>query len=103
MTGIHADNRGPITIEIIRAPTVAVFPLEFRIGEVREAAKELDSRNRYLGQQWWAAHIKQLRKSLRDLGLSSHQIDHEIQRYGSAVSRSLNLHKQYGSTPDGAA
>lgn len=100
----HVDHSGLITLESIRAATIAVFPLAFRQSEVRSAAHQLGARNRYQGQQWWAAHIKRHRRSLRDLGLSAELIDREIERYGSAVSRALLLPKQsYGSTPDGAA
>ncbi|RVC45468.1 hypothetical protein EN781_09740 [Mesorhizobium sp. M4A.F.Ca.ET.090.04.2.1] len=103
MTGNHHVHGGRTTIEIKGAPIVAVFPLAFRRSEVRAAAAELLQRNRYLGRQWWAAHVKAHRRGLRELGLAPDEIDREIKRYASAVSQAIHLPTQYRSTPEDAA
>ncbi|WP_352638226.1 hypothetical protein [Mesorhizobium sp. M0145] len=48
-------------------------------------------------------HVAPERKKLERRGFTSSQIDAEISRYATAISRILRSQKQYGSTPDSAA
>jgi hypothetical protein len=55
------------------------------------------------GQRYWSTHVHQERAKLARQGLSPKEVDVEISRYATAIGRHLDLQKQYGSTPDGAA
>lgn len=82
---------------------VIFFPLHRRADMVRKIATALNARTYQAGQRYWSLHVAQERKKLERRGLSPVEIDAEIGRYATAISRLLHLQKQYGSTPDSAA
>lgn len=82
---------------------VISFPLHRRADMVRKIATALNARTYQAGQRYWSLHVAQERKKLERRGLSSVEIDAEISRYATAISRLLHLQEQYGSTPDSAA
>ena len=83
--------------------TVISFPLHRRADMVRKIAAALNARSYQAGQRYWSLHVAQERKKLDRQGFSPQEIDAEINRYATAISRILHLQKQYGSTPDSAA
>ncbi|WP_095201275.1 DUF6074 family protein [Mesorhizobium carmichaelinearum] len=82
---------------------VCAFPLHRRVNTIRKIAAALDARSYRAGQRYWSMHVAQERKRLDRLGATPKEIDAEISRYAAAVSRALQLPKQYRSTPEGAA
>ncbi|WP_352823054.1 DUF6074 family protein [Mesorhizobium sp. M0203] len=63
----------------------------------------MNARTYQAGQRYWSLHVAQERKKLERRGFTPSQIDAEISRYATAISRILHSQKQYGSTPDSAA
>jgi hypothetical protein len=87
-----------------RPPAVVhVFPLHRRADLVRKIAAALNVRSYSAGQRYWSLHVKQERAKLARAGFSPNEVDAEISRYATAISRVLHLQKQYSSTPDSAA
>lgn len=82
---------------------VKLFPLHRRMDMVRKIASALDCRDYKTGQRYWSNHVHQERAKLARRGMSPQEIDAEISRYATAISRCLHSQKQYGSTPDSAA
>ncbi|TPK42625.1 MULTISPECIES: DUF6074 family protein [unclassified Mesorhizobium] len=87
-----------------RTPAIVyAFPLHRRADMVRKIAAALNARTYQAGQRYWSLHVAQERKKLEARGIPTSQIDAEISRYATAISRILHSQKQYGSTPDSAA
>ncbi|RWD23051.1 DUF6074 family protein [Mesorhizobium sp.] len=107
MKASETDNSGRTTSGLItlgnNPGVVCAFPLHRRVDMVRKIAAALDARSYRSGQRYWSMHVAQERKRLERLGVTSKEIDAEISRYATAVSRALHLPKQYRSTPEGAA
>ena len=90
-------------LPVRRPAEVHAFPLHRRMDVVRKIAAALDRRSYKSGQRYWSLHVAQERAKLARQGLSVSEIDAEIGRYATAISRVLHLQKQYRSTPDSAA
>lgn len=93
-------------LDLFTSKTLAIvcaFPLHRRVDMIRKIAAALDARSYQAGQRYWSLHVAQERKKLERLGFTPKEIDGEIGRYATAISRILHLQKQYGSTPDSAA
>ncbi|WP_352750766.1 DUF6074 family protein, partial [Mesorhizobium sp. M0701] len=66
---------------------------------LRSIPTALNARTYQAGQRYWSLHVAQERKKLERRGFTPSQIDAEISRYATAISRILHSQKQYGSTP----
>ncbi|WP_352624632.1 DUF6074 family protein [Mesorhizobium sp. M0578] len=69
---------------------------------LRSIPTALNARTYQAGQRYWSLHVAPERKKLERRGFTPSQIDAEISRYATAISRILRSQKQYGSTPDAA-
>lgn len=71
------------------AAIVFRFPLDRRADLIRATAEELRSRSYDAGRRYWNAHVRSLRKTLREQGRSRDEIASEINRYTLAVRREV--------------
>lgn len=71
------------------AANVFRFPLERRADLVRATAEELRSRSYDAGRRYWSSHVRAMRKTLREQGLSRDEIAAEINGYALAVRREV--------------
>lgn len=88
-----------------RRPSIRVhlFPLHRRTDMVQRVAAALQSKSYDSGQRYWSQHVQAERAKLKRAGLSAADVDAEISRYATAISRILHSREQNSATSDGAA